>query len=251
MAEVDRQASELARLRDVCRIGADRADEAAETLLDAFAGDPFMEWMLEGSARTRRARHQKHRRYWQWCCRNLMADWEMHALGDLSAVAIWYPLPEVSAVELEDPFERFCRDLLGASRRFGELLEVLKQCKQVMGSTLGQRPAWYLAAVGVGAELKGQGRGGQLLEVMLRRCDRLGLPAYLESSTRRNVPFYRRLGFEQMEGGAGGSGDEGSGGGGAGGSGDAGSGELLIEVPGGEPLIPMLRQPRKPPRNQK
>ncbi len=236
-AERERQASELARLRDICRIGTDRADEAAETLLDAFTGDPFMEWMLRGSARTRRARRQKHRRYWHWCCRSLMSDWEMHALGDLSAVAIWYPLPEVSAAEISDPFERFCGELLGPGRRLGELLEVLEQCKQIMEATLGQRPAWYLAAVGVRSEMKGRGRGGQLLEAMLRRCDRLGLPAYLESSTRRNVPFYRRLGFEVLEGA------------GADGSSDAGTptGELLIEVPGGEPLIPMLRQPRQPP----
>lgn len=236
MAETERQASELARLRDVCRIGTDRADEAAETLLDAFVGDPFMEWMLKGSARTRRARRQKHRLYWQWCCRSLPADWELHALGDLSAAAIWYPLPEVSAVELEDPFERFCRDLLGPSRRLGELLEVLKRCKQVMAATLGQQPAWYLAAVGVRSGLKGRGLGGQLLEAMLGRCDRLGLPAYLESSTRRNLPFYRRLGFELLDGGGGDAGE------GVTGGGDAG--EVLIEVPGGEPLIPMLRQPR-------
>jgi hypothetical protein len=31
---------------------------------------------------------------------------------------------------------------------------------------------------------------------MLERCDRERLPAFLESSNPRNLPFYRRLGFE-------------------------------------------------------
>ena len=89
-----RKPSELARLADIYRIGTDRADEAADTLQDAFAEDPFINWMLEGCADIQEQWHAKHRQYWLWCCQNLLPSWELHALGDFSAVALWYPLPE-------------------------------------------------------------------------------------------------------------------------------------------------------------
>jgi GNAT superfamily N-acetyltransferase len=45
---------------------------------------------------------------------------------------------------------------------------------------------------------QGRGHGAALLRYALERCDREGLPAYLESSNSRNVPLYERHGFEPM-----------------------------------------------------
>ncbi len=36
------------------------------------------------------------------------------------------------------------------------------------------------------------------MEYALARCDRDHAPAYLESSNPRNIPFYRRYGFEPL-----------------------------------------------------
>jgi GNAT superfamily N-acetyltransferase len=47
----------------------------------------------------------------------------------------------------------------------------------------------------LGAAEQGRGHGGRLLAPVLERCDQQGLPAYLESSNSRNVPFYERQGF--------------------------------------------------------
>jgi GNAT superfamily N-acetyltransferase len=56
-------------------------------------------------------------------------------------------------------------------------------------------PHWYLATLGTDPSVQGQGVGSALLRPVLDHCDREGLPAYLESSKERNVPFYARHGF--------------------------------------------------------
>jgi ribosomal protein S18 acetylase RimI-like enzyme len=60
-------------------------------------------------------------------------------------------------------------------------------------------PHWYLASLGTAVELQGTGIGSALMRPVLEHCDADGIPAYLESSKERNVPFYRRHGFEVVE----------------------------------------------------
>ena len=57
----------------------------------------------------------------------------------------------------------------------------------------------YLAILGVEPARQGTGIGAALMRHRLERCDRDGLLAYLESSNPRNVPFYRRHGFEVLD----------------------------------------------------
>ena len=60
--------------------------------------------------------------------------------------------------------------------------------------------------------------GARLLAPVLARCDRDGLPAYLESSNPRNLPFYERHGFVRR---------------------------TAVPLPSGCPLVtPMWRDPR-------
>ena len=60
-------------------------------------------------------------------------------------------------------------------------------------------PHWYLATLGTVPERQGQGVGAALLQPVLALADEEGMPAYLESSKERNVPFYSRFGFEVVE----------------------------------------------------
>jgi len=62
-----------------------------------------------------------------------------------------------------------------------------------------RQPHWYLASLGTAVELQGKGVGSALMRPVLTHCDAEGLPCYLESSKERNVPFYRRHGFEVVE----------------------------------------------------
>jgi len=60
-------------------------------------------------------------------------------------------------------------------------------------------PRWYLATLGTDPPMQGRGLGRAVMEPVLRRCDDQGIGAYLESSKERNVPYYRRHGFEVVD----------------------------------------------------
>jgi ribosomal protein S18 acetylase RimI-like enzyme len=60
-------------------------------------------------------------------------------------------------------------------------------------------PHWYLASLGTAVDQQGKGIGGALMQPVLAHCDAEGVPCYLESSKERNVPFYRRHGFEVVK----------------------------------------------------
>jgi GNAT superfamily N-acetyltransferase len=53
--------------------------------------------------------------------------------------------------------------------------------------------------LGTAVEQQGKGVGGALMRPVLDHCDAEGIPCYLESSKERNIPFYRRHGFEVVE----------------------------------------------------
>ncbi|HVC07922.1 MAG TPA: GNAT family N-acetyltransferase [Solirubrobacterales bacterium] len=56
-------------------------------------------------------------------------------------------------------------------------------------------PHYYVRDIGVLPRMQGRGIGSCLLRRILERCDREGLPAYLEASSERNAVLYERLGF--------------------------------------------------------
>lgn len=49
--------------------------------------------------------------------------------------------------------------------------------------------------MGVLPSMQGRGLGSALMRPTLDRCDREGLPAYLEASSERSTALYERLGF--------------------------------------------------------
>lgn len=77
-----------------------------------------------------------------------------------------------------------------------ERLETLMEVGALIDHFHPKEPHWYLPMIGVDPSRQGQGWGSALLKAALRRVDEEGLPAYLESSSPRNVPLYERHGFE-------------------------------------------------------
>lgn len=59
-------------------------------------------------------------------------------------------------------------------------------------------PCWYLGALAVEPGRQGRGLGSRLMAPILARADREGLAVTLETAKARNLPLYRRHGFEVL-----------------------------------------------------
>ncbi|MEM9255854.1 MAG: N-acetyltransferase [Pseudomonadota bacterium] len=81
--------------------------------------------------------------------------------------------------------------------RMGGLRGVLRMLRsgQQTSKHHPETPHYYLFAIGVRSECKGQGMGSALIREMLKRCDAEGVPAYLENSKAANLSFYEGHGF--------------------------------------------------------
>lgn len=63
-------------------------------------------------------------------------------------------------------------------------------------TSLVPEPHWYLMMLGVEPQAQGRGTGHLLMQPLLDRADREGLPCYLETARERNLSFGTRHGFE-------------------------------------------------------
>ncbi len=191
------------------------AAEVAEALGRAFADDPLLTWVFPDPA-TRQAPIEA----WmavvvETARRRGHAHAAVGATGTLGA-ALWSP-PDVEFYD----------------RRTGEHLdEVVRAANGARADAVWEgllaiaehHPPdghFYLSHVGVVPQARGRGVGEVLLRRVLGVCDAEGLPAYLESSSARNVGFYERLGFRVT---------------------------AEVALPGGGPVIrPMWREPEAQP----
>lgn len=59
-------------------------------------------------------------------------------------------------------------------------------------------PCWYLGVLAVEPGRQGRGLGSRLMAPILERADRDGYAVTLETAKARNLPLYRRQGFEVL-----------------------------------------------------
>lgn len=78
--------------------------------------------------------------------------------------------------------------------RMGEMDELFARMDEFHLS----EPHWYLPLIAADPARQGQGLGTALMDAAVARIHADGRPAYLESSSPRNVPFYERFGFESI-----------------------------------------------------
>ena len=155
---------------------------AAITL--AFSTDPMARWTFPDPATYLRVLPEVARAFGG----NGFAHDAAHlAEGDLAA-AMWIP----PGVESDDERLKTLIEQHAPRERHEDLERVFAQ----MDSYHPSEPCWYLPLIGVDPSCQGRGYGSALLRYALERCDREGMPAYLESSNPRNIPLYQRHGFE-------------------------------------------------------
>ncbi|MET9466060.1 GNAT family N-acetyltransferase [Streptomyces sp. NPDC006544] len=164
----------------------------AALLASAFADDPVMAWMIP-DASDRERRIARYFRLAQRRQRPRAGGVRVAATaeGRLLAAALWTRPGrwKASAVQELAALPQYARVFgLRGLPRAGEV-------ENAMTEAHPGTPHWYLPTVGTDPGLQGTGVGTALLLQQLADCDRLGQPAYLESSKAANVPFYEGLGF--------------------------------------------------------
>lgn len=166
------QASDVGRLRVV--------------LADAFDQDPVWHWLIEDG----RHRPRALRRYYSIELRHVgLRRGYVYTTADLTGAAIITPPHAWRVPPRAMLLQAFCGLSL---RRSAALLTAIERRHL-------QPPHYYFAHIGVTPEAQGKGIGTALMRPTLDRCDREGLPAYLEASTDRSAALYERLGFELID----------------------------------------------------
>ena len=162
-------------------------------LARAFAADPLFEWIEPDPA----ARHAFLVRFMTALTRRSLLYAEVwRTAPELAGVSLWKgpDLRGLSPAQLAATgLDRLAEALSPAAvARFEALFDPVEAALE---ADVPER-RWYLGVLGVAPELQGRGLGSRLMRPVLERADRDGLPVTLETGQPRNLPIYRRHGFE-------------------------------------------------------
>jgi GNAT superfamily N-acetyltransferase len=160
----------------------------ADVLTRAFADDPVTAWILPDEV----DRVQRLGRFYSelFLPRMAFGRDEIYTDDRISGVAAWTPPAQGETGTLD-----MLRMLPGLARIFGRWLPRTLKTLSHMESQFPEAPHWHLPFLGVVPEAQGRGIGSALMQPILDRADREGMPAYLEASTERSRALYLRHDF--------------------------------------------------------
>jgi GNAT superfamily N-acetyltransferase len=169
------------------RIDTARPDDAARlaaALAAAFYDDPVFRWFAPDDHR-RRAMLPG---FFDVFVEAYMTGGETYADADVVSAALWAP-PGTDPVGDEAAYVQRLERIAGIDApRLFEIVELFE-------AQAPQQPHYHLQFLGVRPGRQGAGLGGALMAPILERCDRDGIPAYLEATSDRNRALYERHGF--------------------------------------------------------
>jgi ribosomal protein S18 acetylase RimI-like enzyme len=112
--------------------------------------------------------------------------------GNFADMTIWR-LVQSGAIVSGMKAMRACTKLAQKQARIFEPLQAARR------ANMRGREYVYLFILGVASEYQGQGFGGKLVKALVEESKEAGVPIYTETQTERNVRFYERLGFKQLD----------------------------------------------------
>ena len=183
-------------------------DSAATTLDLAFRDDPVSSWLFPDRA----DRERLHPGFMRLFVEAALEAGEVYVAGDAYGAAVWFPVDPAQPSDEAEFIERLGAACGPYAGRLYEILNTMQAHHPTGEAHL------HLNFIGVRPDLQNRGIGAAMLRHRFRDLDAEGRPAYLESSSPRNIPLYLREGFERRDG---------------------------FTLPGGGPeMVPMWRKPR-------
>ena len=169
-------------------LGLSEAKTIGKIIADGFADDPVNLWAFNGTKAmqpvfTAMAHHL------------FLPKGFGHKTSDSKAGTLWLPPQEKKEYSLLATLK-----MASAILSHGGIKAINNTLKldNFLKNQFPQEPHYYLFAISVHPSLQGKGIGSKLMRHTLEAVDTAKMPAYLESSKRENVPFYRNHGFEVM-----------------------------------------------------
>ncbi|MER6121554.1 GNAT family N-acetyltransferase [Streptomyces sp. NPDC001795] len=174
---------------------ADEGDrELVVRLLDeAFQDDPVSSWVFPGDEYRRTTHHKLMAAFTD----TVLAEGRIDMTEDGTACALWLSMP--AGDHSEEKPQAGAGDEDDAVRLREAVDPENDRVERIARLVAESHPAdhahAYLWMIGVAPGRQGEGLGTALIRHVLDRCDREGLPAYLEASSARSTRLYERLGF--------------------------------------------------------
>jgi GNAT superfamily N-acetyltransferase len=166
----------------------ERPEVAGAVLGQAFVDDPVFGWLMSGRSDLQRRLSLVFSAFALGAQKK--PDGQVLVTPERTAAAVWLP-PHGWKTPTKDLIQQGPKLI----RAFGPgVLRALSLLTKVEKHHPDE-PHWYLEAIGTVPSSRGRGIGPTVLTPVLDRCDDDRLPAYLESSNPRNIPFYERHGF--------------------------------------------------------
>ncbi|TDU76043.1 GNAT family N-acetyltransferase [Streptomyces sp. KS 21] len=169
---------------------ADQSDrDAVARLLDeAFRTDPVSSWVFPDPEH----RAAVHGRFLGVFVDVALAEGRIDYAVDGSAAALWLRIPagEPEGEAAEDDVPARMRAVADPGN---ERCELVGRLTGAVHPTAEEHE--YLLMIAVAPGRQGEGLGTELMRPVLERCDREGVPAYLEASSERSKGLYERLGW--------------------------------------------------------
>ncbi|KAK1256144.1 hypothetical protein MKX07_008403 [Trichoderma sp. CBMAI-0711] len=188
--------------KSVRKIGLAECEQAGISLAHAFAADALSLYLLDGGEADRysdEAKWKLHVRIMTYLVSAHCYSGVVTTIGpDYDAVALWMP----PGAHMDDWWTIFRSGMwrlyyqLGSEGRKRYYEDVLPLLHETMDEVMGDREYYYLAYIGTKPSARGKGYAKKLIMDMAAKADAENRAMYLESSSRENITYYERFGFQ-------------------------------------------------------